>query len=842
MTKAYTTSSYAILHEIYGLGNILGIQKVEVGRTDIVWSCTNPEYVGPIILPHDDVGLMTTTDAKASSASGSGSMQHRIAVEVVCCANATLIKRNFSLSKGVEESNEQQQQHHSMSSMGNGERHVVVTSENETNIRKGQSLGCAFFDVDQIWNSTSGVASATLPGTNTIIHIHIARDSVLLPMPSSSPLLPPPSPSNTVVSTINSSSALYNNIITSSPKLSLQIRGIKMSDKTRNSITLTRPNFYYEIHRKVRDANGHMWALIYRSKRCMETLNPLWPSLYLSLYPHLNYCSFLEKSVEEEEEDVSKERFENLDIRITIYDSSSGISSCSSFSPQSSSSSESPSTTTALRKRPLMMKSNGSTLLGTVSTTLQSLLSLSCKGGCNISLNQTLEIKKTNTSTMKRMSRGQLVIVNAELIKTKKYSNATTATAPPFAMSSSSSLPPPMRMMKHKEIPLHSSAPPMFANMAIREGNVSSSSSSSVATASQLSYTSRKITSFDEYIQNGHKIELCVAIDFTDNNGSDWNTSDNIHYHSSSLDGGGDDDDHTVHSWTPSVIGGTRRMNNYEFVLSTIGTVVSKLNNSNGSGSDDRINNMKKNGGEIDIPVWGFGAEFEHRQYHIFQCGNVTKTAATRQCGEEERANNENDRKKAIVNHLLSTYHDTFECYPKLGSAIESNGGDGGGVVFDGIIRAAISNANKRKKYTEQNYIGKLSYTLLVVLTTGSYEDVIKCKERLVDASLKSPMSIIFINVGCVGDRCGDGGNSDDSVENGFQTLQPNGDFLREEYFLKQQQQQASGLAAGALKRRSFVTFVEGKDWNIPNRDAKALAKKAFEYVPEQVVEYFNLE
>jgi hypothetical protein len=141
------------------------------------------------------------------------------------------------------------------------------------------------------------------------------------------------------------------------------------------------------------------------------------------------------------------------------------------------------------------------------------------------------------------------------------------------------------------------------------------------------------------------------------------------------------------------------------------------------------------------FPVWGFGAKYNGVVRHCFQCGNDVEVRGVQGIMEAY---------KGVFNTTLTMSFPT---------------------VFTEVIRTAAKYAEHEQvskaavqcwhMYTfRSNFIvdhpphqeqaeneGKLSYTILLVLTAGNVEDVQATKQQLINAS-SVPLSVVIVGIG----------------------------------------------------------------------------------------------
>eukprot|EP00549_Striatella_unipunctata_P025625 CAMPEP_0118682014 /NCGR_PEP_ID=MMETSP0800-20121206/5257_1 /TAXON_ID=210618 ORGANISM="Striatella unipunctata, Strain CCMP2910" /NCGR_SAMPLE_ID=MMETSP0800 /ASSEMBLY_ACC=CAM_ASM_000638 /LENGTH=541 /DNA_ID=CAMNT_0006578371 /DNA_START=301 /DNA_END=1926 /DNA_ORIENTATION=+ len=144
--------------------------------------------------------------------------------------------------------------------------------------------------------------------------------------------------------------------------------------------------------------------------------------------------------------------------------------------------------------------------------------------------------------------------------------------------------------------------------------------------------------------------------------------------------------------------GHSGQMNDYEWVISVIGRIVGHYNKAK------------------QYPVYGFGAEFQGRSRPIFQCGPTPKAHD--------------------VKGIVDAYRHIFKAKPILGKG-PSN--------YNHVIQQAASHATNSLNAAQGNG-GRLSYTVLLILTTGNEEDIKAAVAKLEEVSV-APLSAIFIKM-----------------------------------------------------------------------------------------------
>jgi len=179
---------------------------------------------------------------------------------------------------------------------------------------------------------------------------------------------------------------------------------------------------------------------------------------------------------------------------------------------------------------------------------------------------------------------------------------------------------------------------------------------------------------FLNYIEGGCEMQLCVAIDFTGSNGDPRKPG-------------------TLHYLSPD--GST--MNDYEKAISAIGGILADYDT------------------DKKFPVWGFGAKYSGKVYHLFQCGQSAEVEGIR--------------------GVLDAYHRTFQSGLVMSSP----------TVITEVIQtaAAFAKSGQQQAYQE----GKQMYTTLLILSDGAVSDVRATVEAL-GACSDAPLSIVIVGIG----------------------------------------------------------------------------------------------
>jgi len=177
---------------------------------------------------------------------------------------------------------------------------------------------------------------------------------------------------------------------------------------------------------------------------------------------------------------------------------------------------------------------------------------------------------------------------------------------------------------------------------------------------------------FSDYVKAGMlDIDFCVAVDFTSSNG-DPRRPGTQHF---SRDG---------------------MMNDYEEAIEAIGSTIEKYSSTQ------------------EYPVWGFGAKYEGKVRHIFQCDPSSPTAHGTQ-------------------GVLDAYRTVFETDFVMSGPTEINA----------VLRAA---ANRSKKYYQSNGV---KYCVLLILTDGIVHNLQSTRELIRKyRELQLPLSVIVVGIG----------------------------------------------------------------------------------------------
>jgi hypothetical protein len=255
---------------------------------------------------------------------------------------------------------------------------------------------------------------------------------------------------------------------------------------------------------------------------------------------------------------------------------------------------------------------------------------------------------------------------------------------------------------------------------------------------------------------------LAVAIDFTASNGNPMQPGTPHYFHPQS----------------------SRELNDYEKAIYAVGTILGEYTSSVGKRGCDVVANHVSTlmmsshlsfvaTAEYDadqlFPVWGFGAKYNGVVRHCFQCGNDVEVSGV----------------KGIMEAYKGVFNTTFTMsYP---------------TVFTDVIRTAARYARHERQLLEQD--GKMSYTILLILTAGNVEDVQATKDELIAAS-SAPLSVVIVGVG----------------DQDFSAME----------FLDEHEPEAEG-------GRDITKFVKFNDYRSFNK----LTEAVLDEIPEQLVSYY---
>mmetsp|Transcript_18886 Transcript_18886/g.38763 ORF Transcript_18886/g.38763 Transcript_18886/m.38763 type:complete len:638 (-) Transcript_18886:449-2362(-) len=180
---------------------------------------------------------------------------------------------------------------------------------------------------------------------------------------------------------------------------------------------------------------------------------------------------------------------------------------------------------------------------------------------------------------------------------------------------------------------------------------------------------------FIDYLTGGCQISLAVAIDFTASNG-DPRVPGTPHYF------------HTA---------GSKQWNDYEKAIFAVGSILAKYDSDN------------------KFPVWGFGAKYNEKVRHCFQCGTNVEVEG--------------------VQGIMDAYRGVFRTPLRMSFPTK----------FNEVIQTAGAYAQHEQEFAQED--GHLSYTILLILTAGNVEDVEETKQFLAKAG-EEPLSVVILGIG----------------------------------------------------------------------------------------------
>ncbi|EEC48300.1 predicted protein [Phaeodactylum tricornutum CCAP 1055/1] len=191
----------------------------------------------------------------------------------------------------------------------------------------------------------------------------------------------------------------------------------------------------------------------------------------------------------------------------------------------------------------------------------------------------------------------------------------------------------------------------------------------------------------------------------------------------------------------------SKEWNDYEKAIFAVGSILAKYD------SDQRF------------PVWGFGAKYNNVVRHCFQCGSDVEVEG--------------------VQGIMDAYRGVFRTpltmsYP---------------TIFTEVIQTSASYARHEQVQS------KLSYTILLILTSGNVENMKETKKHLIEAS-GEPMSVVIVGIG-------------------------DADFSGMEFLDEHDPDRDGG--------RDITKFVQFSDYKSFN----ALTEAVLDEIPEQLVTYF---
>jgi len=193
--------------------------------------------------------------------------------------------------------------------------------------------------------------------------------------------------------------------------------------------------------------------------------------------------------------------------------------------------------------------------------------------------------------------------------------------------------------------------------------------------------------------------------------------------------------------------------NDYEKAIYAVGSILAKYDS-----------NQK-------FPVWGFGAKYDEIVRHCFQCGAEVEVNG--------------------VQGIMDAYRGVFRA--PLTMSYPTN--------FTEVISTAASYAEEEQDNASDE--NRLSYTILLILTSGNIENSSETKDQLLEVSKNSPLSVVIVGIG--------------DTEN-FESMA----FLDEHDPTKED-------------GRDITKFVKFRDYTSIN----ALAEAVLDEIPNQLVDYF---
>jgi len=180
---------------------------------------------------------------------------------------------------------------------------------------------------------------------------------------------------------------------------------------------------------------------------------------------------------------------------------------------------------------------------------------------------------------------------------------------------------------------------------------------------------------FEDYLIGGCQISLAVAIDFTASNGDPRVPGTPHYFHNT----------------------GEKNWNDYEKAIFAVGSILGKFDSDN------------------KFPVWGFGAKYNDKVRHCFQCGTEVEVES--------------------VQGILDAYRGVFRTPLRMSFPTR----------FAEVIKTAAGYAQHEQEAARED--DQLSYTILLLLTAGNVEDLKETKKHLINAS-NEPLSVVIIGIG----------------------------------------------------------------------------------------------
>ena len=141
----------------------------------------------------------------------------------------------------------------------------------------------------------------------------------------------------------------------------------------------------------------------------------------------------------------------------------------------------------------------------------------------------------------------------------------------------------------------------------------------------------------------------------------------------------------------------SKEWNDYEKAIFAVGSILAKYD------SDQRF------------PVWGFGAKYNGVVRHCFQCGIDVEVEG--------------------VQGIMDAYRGVFRTPLTMSFPTR----------FTEVVETASSYARHEQEMAQED--GKLSYTILLILTSGNVEDAQETKQCLIDCS-EDPLSVVIVGIG----------------------------------------------------------------------------------------------
>jgi len=168
------------------------------------------------------------------------------------------------------------------------------------------------------------------------------------------------------------------------------------------------------------------------------------------------------------------------------------------------------------------------------------------------------------------------------------------------------------------------------------------------------------------------------------------------------------------------------------------------------------------------VPTWGFGAKYGSKVRHCFQCGEHVEVKG--------------------VQGIMDAYRGVFNTTLTMSYPTD----------FTEVLTTSASYAEHEQEVAEEE--GDLSYTILLILTSGNIENVQETKRELIEAS-DTPLSVVIVGIS----------------KNDFESME----FLDEH-----------DPTEGGRDITKFVRFNDYKSYNL-------LTEAVLDEIPDQVVDYF---